>query len=114
MGSIGHVFLLSFISRKAQDPSRAKGLVHLPSQAEIRVFGSSHTDGSVNTCQRWYILSDSTVFHSCCFIRAQKDDLRQFSNVREAQDSPGWAILFRLGCFSDEIFSKVGIGLSKL
>lgn len=37
-----------------------------------------------------------------------------FINVKEAQDFPGWVILFRLSCFSDEIFSEVSIGLSKL
>ncbi|KAM7333744.1 hypothetical protein ACRRTK_007064 [Alexandromys fortis] len=44
--------VISFKKRSKPFQSRAKCLGHLPSQVEMRIFGSSHTDGSVNACQR--------------------------------------------------------------
>lgn len=48
--------VISFKKNSKPFQSRAKCLGHLPGQAEMRVFGNSHTDDSVNACQRQYIL----------------------------------------------------------
>lgn len=58
MGSHWECVPLVISFKKSSKPfqSRAKCLGHLPGQVEMRVFGSSHTDGSVNASQRQYIL----------------------------------------------------------
>lgn len=102
--------VISFKKSSKPFQSRAKCLGHLPGQAEMRVFGSSHTDGSVNACQRQYILF---------YIHAALSEPRKMisDSLHKPQIGTGFPRLDRpiLAELLSRIrpFSEVDIGLNK-